>query len=115
MEGQLKLKQRLDWGDDILLLDVREPHEYQISNVGGHLIPLNELPRRVGELDASRETVVHCKLGGRSAKAVDFLRQAGFKSVHNLAGGSTAWSERIDPKVPKYRRAQTFRLGPGWA
>ena len=113
MEGQLKLKQRLDWGDDILLLDVREPHEYQISNVGGRLIPLNELPRRVGELDASRETVVHCKLGGRSAKAVDFLRQAGFKSVHNLAGGSTAWSERIDPKVPSTEERKPSDLARG--
>jgi len=97
-----ELKQRLDRGDDLFVLDVREPHEYQICNIGGHLIPLNDLPKRVSELDASREIVVHCKLGGRSAKAVDFLRQSGFSRVHNLAGGITAWSERVDPKVPKY-------------
>ena len=97
-----ELKQRLDKGDDLFVLDVREPHEYQICNLGGHLIPLNDLPKRVSELDSSREIVVHCKMGGRSAKAVDFLKQAGFSRVHNLAGGITAWAERIDPKVPKY-------------
>ena len=97
-----ELKQRLDAGDDLFVLDVRDPHEYQICNLGGHLIPLNDLPKRVGELDPSREIVVHCKLGGRSAKAVDFLKQAGFTRVHNLAGGINAWSERVDPKVPKY-------------
>ena len=97
-----EFKQRLDAGDDLFVLDVREPHEYQICNIGGHLIPLNDLPKRVGELDSSREIVVHCKMGGRSAKAADFLRQSGFSKVHNLAGGITAWAERIDPKVPKY-------------
>ena len=97
-----ELKQRLDKGDDLFVLDVREPHEYQICNLGGHLIPLNDLPKRVSELDSSREIVVHCKMGGRSAKAVDFLKQSGFSRVHNLAGGITAWAERIDPKVPKY-------------
>ncbi len=97
-----ELKQRLDRGDDLFVLDVREPHEYQICNLGGHLIPLNDLPKRVSELDSSREIVVHCKMGGRSAKAADFLRQSGFTKVHNLAGGINAWAERIDPKVPKY-------------
>ncbi|MGB7554990.1 MAG: molybdopterin-synthase adenylyltransferase MoeB [Candidatus Korobacteraceae bacterium] len=97
-----ELKRRLDAGDDLFVLDVREPHEYQICNLGGHLIPLNDLPKRVSELDASREMVVHCKLGGRSAKAVDFLRQSGFARVHNLAGGINAWAERVDPKMPKY-------------
>jgi molybdopterin/thiamine biosynthesis adenylyltransferase/rhodanese-related sulfurtransferase len=97
-----ELKRRLDAGDDIYVLDVREPHEYQIANIGGHLIPLGDLPNRVNELDTSREIVAHCKMGGRSAKAVTFLRQAGFKKVHNLAGGITAWAERIDPKMPKY-------------
>jgi molybdopterin/thiamine biosynthesis adenylyltransferase/rhodanese-related sulfurtransferase len=97
-----ELKQRFDKGDDLFVLDVREPHEYQICNIGGYLIPLNDLPKRVSELDSSREIVVHCKMGGRSAKAVDFLRQSGFSRVHNLAGGISAWAERIDPKVPKY-------------
>ena len=97
-----ELKKRLDRGDDLFVLDVREPHEYQICNIGGYLIPLNDLPKRVSELDSSREIVVHCKMGGRSAKAADFLRQSGFTKVHNLTGGINAWAERIDPKVPKY-------------
>jgi rhodanese-related sulfurtransferase len=97
-----ELKQRLDAGDDLFVLDVREPSEYQISNLGGQLIPLNDLPKRLGELDAAREIVVHCKLGGRSAKAVEFLKQNGFARVHNLDGGINAWSERVDPKVAKY-------------
>jgi len=97
-----ELKRRLDAGDNIFVLDVREPHEYQTANIGGHLIPLNDLPKRVSELDPSREIVVHCKMGGRSSKAVEFLRQSGFGNVHNLTGGITAWAERVDPRVPKY-------------
>jgi len=97
-----ELKQRLDARDDLFILDVREPHEYQICNLKGHLIPLNDLPRRVNELDSSKEMVVHCRSGVRSAKAVEFLHQAGFTKAKNLAGGILAWSDRIDPKVPKY-------------
>jgi adenylyltransferase/sulfurtransferase len=98
-----ELKQKMDAGDkNLFVLDVREPNEYQICNLGGHLIPLNDLPKRVGELDASKEIVVHCKMGGRSAKAVDYLKQQGFTNVHNLVGGINAWAERIDPKMPKY-------------
>jgi len=97
-----ELKQRIDRGDDLFILDVREPHEYQICNLGGHLIPLGDLPRRVSELDTSKEIVAHCRSGVRSAKAVNFLRQAGFKKVHNLAGGILAWADRIDPSMPKY-------------
>src|SRR6476469_1928710 len=96
------LKRRLDAKEDLFVLDVREPPEYQICNIGGYLIPLTDLPKRVNELDSSREIVVHCKMGGRSAEAVAFLRQAGFQKVHNLAGGITAWADRVDPKVPKY-------------
>jgi sulfur-carrier protein adenylyltransferase/sulfurtransferase len=97
-----ELKRRLDAKEDLFVLDVREPHEYQICNIGGHLIPLGDLPRRVNELDSSREIVAHCRSGVRSAKAVDFLQQAGFRKVHNLAGGILAWADRIDPKMPKY-------------
>jgi len=97
-----ELKQLRDAGKEPFLLDVREPHEYQICNLGGYLIPLNDLPKRVSELDSSREIVVHCKMGGRSAKAVDFLRQSGFTKVKNLTGGINAWAEKVDPKVPKY-------------
>jgi len=97
-----ELKQRLDKGEDIFILDVREPNEYQISNLGGHLIPLGDLPKRVHELDSSRNIVAHCRSGGRSAKAVEFLRQSGFKNVLNLAGGINAWADQVDPKLPKY-------------
>ncbi len=97
-----ELKQRLDAGEDIFILDVREPHEFQICNLNGYLIPLGDLPRRVHELDSSREIVAHCRSGVRSAKAVEFLRQSGFHKVKNLVGGVLAWSDRVDPKMPKY-------------
>ena len=97
-----ELKRRLDAGEDLFVLDVREPHEYQICNINGYLIPLGDLPKRVSELDSSREIVAHCRSGVRSAKAVGFLQQAGFKKVHNLAGGILAWADRVDPKMPKY-------------
>jgi rhodanese-related sulfurtransferase len=97
-----ELKQRLDAGENLFLLDVREEHEFEISNIGGHLIPLPELPNRVHELDASREIIALCKMGTRSAKAVQLLRQAGFSKVLNLTGGIHAWSDRVDPRVRKY-------------
>jgi adenylyltransferase/sulfurtransferase len=97
-----ELKAKLDAGDDVFILDVREPHEYQICNIGGHLIPLGDLPARMNELDSSREIVVHCRSGVRSAKAVTLLRQAGFGKVTNLAGGILGWSDKVDPTVPKY-------------
>jgi len=97
-----ELKSRLDRGDDLYILDVREPHEYQICNIDGHLIPLGELPRRVHELDSSREIVAHCRSGKRSAEAVEFLQKAGFRKIWNLKGGILAWSDEVDPAVPKY-------------
>jgi len=97
-----ELKTRLDRGEDLFILDVREPHEYQICNLRGHLIPLGELPRRVHELDSSREIVAHCRSGKRSAEAVDFLRKAGFRKIVNLKGGILAWSDEVDASVPKY-------------
>jgi sulfur-carrier protein adenylyltransferase/sulfurtransferase len=97
-----ELKRRLDAGENLFVLDVREPHEYQICNIGGYLIPLGDLPKRVNELDSSREIVAHCRSGVRSGKAVAFLQQAGFKKVYNLAGGILAWADRVDPKMPKY-------------
>jgi sulfur-carrier protein adenylyltransferase/sulfurtransferase len=97
-----EFKARLDRGDDLFVLDVREAHEYQICNLGGHLIPLGELPRRVHELDSSREIVAHCRSGKRSAEAVDFLRKAGFRKILNLKGGILAWSDEVDSAVPKY-------------
>lgn len=97
-----QLKQRLDRGDDVYILDVREPHEYQICNLNGHLIPLGDLPKRVSELDSSREIVAHCRSGKRSAEAVEFLTKAGFRKIWNLKGGILAWSDEVDPSVPKY-------------
>jgi adenylyltransferase/sulfurtransferase len=97
-----ELKRKLDNKEDIFILDVREPHEYQICNLGGYLIPLGDLPNRLAELDSSREIVAHCKMGGRSAKAVALLKQSGFTKVHNLTGGVLAWADKIDPKMPKY-------------
>ena len=96
------LKTKLDAKEDIFVLDVREPHEYQIANLGAKLIPLGDLPARVGELDKNAEIVVHCKSGGRSQKAAEFLAQNGFKNVQNLAGGITAWSNDVDPTIAKY-------------
>ena len=97
-----ELKRKLDAGEDIFILDVREPHEYEISNLNGYLIPLNDLPERINELDSSKEMVVHCKMGGRSAQAVEFLKQSGFKKVKNLTGGINAWAEKIDRTIPVY-------------
>lgn len=97
------LKAKLDSGEKFQFIDVREPHEYQIAKIpGAKLIPLNDVPKRIGELDPEAETVVHCKMGGRSAKAADFLRAQGFKQVKNMLGGITAWSDKVDPSVPKY-------------
>jgi adenylyltransferase/sulfurtransferase len=97
------LKQRLDNKEDVFILDVREPHEYDICRLeGSTLIPLGELPKRVSELNSADDIVVHCRSGVRSAKAVDFLRKAGFRKVKNLTGGILAWSDQVDPSVPKY-------------
>ena len=99
----VEVKAKIDRGDRFVLLDVREPHEYQICNIPqAKLIPLGDLPKRVNELDSADEIVAHCKSGMRSAKAVDFLKQAGFKKVRNMKGGILAWSDKVDPSVPKY-------------
>ena len=97
-----ELKQKLDANDGVFVLDVREPHEYQIANLGAKLIPLGDLPARTGELDKNAEIVIHCKSGGRSQRASEFLAQNGFKNVSNLAGGILAWSNDIDPTIAKY-------------
>lgn len=99
-----ELKRRLDAGDDIQLIDVRQPDEYEYARIeGAKLIPLGEVPNRMDEIDPSRETVVHCKMGGRSARAIEYLERSGFQGkLSNLVGGITAWSNEIDPKVPKY-------------
>jgi molybdopterin/thiamine biosynthesis adenylyltransferase/rhodanese-related sulfurtransferase len=97
-----ELKQRMDAGEDLFILDVREPFEYQIANIGGKLIPQNDVPLRLGEIDRNREIIVQCKSGGRSQRIAEFLKQSGYPKVMNLAGGILAWANEIDPKVPKY-------------
>ncbi len=99
----VELKQRLDRGDALRIVDVREPNEYQINRIPGSvLIPLGDVPKRQNELDPNDEIVVHCKMGTRSAKAADFLRSVGFKWVLNLKGGILDWVEKVDPSQPKY-------------
>jgi adenylyltransferase/sulfurtransferase len=106
VEGDIdpvEVKAKIDRGDPFVLIDVREPHEYQICKIPyAKLIPLGDLPKRVNELDSADEIVAHCKSGVRSAKAVDFLKQAGFRKVRNMKGGILAWSDKVDPSVPKY-------------
>lgn len=87
---------------DILILDVREPNEYQICQIGGKLIPIQELPNRLGELDKNKKIIVHCRSGGRSRRAVEFLQSQGFTQVSNLTGGIRAWIEQIDPTMTTY-------------
>jgi sulfur-carrier protein adenylyltransferase/sulfurtransferase len=106
VEGEIdpvEVKAKMDRGDRFVLIDVREPHEYQICRIpNARLIPLGDLPKRVNELNSADEIVAHCKSGVRSGKAVDFLKQAGFKKVRNMKGGILAWSDKVDPSVPKY-------------
>jgi adenylyltransferase/sulfurtransferase len=98
-----ELKRRLDAGDDIFLLDVREPVEWQICRLeGAVLIPMNTIPARMHELDSAREMVVYCRSGKRSAQITAFLKAAGFRKVKNLQGGILQWSDEVDPSVPKY-------------
>jgi len=97
-----ELKRRLDAGENLFLLDVREEYEFDISNIGGHLIPLPELSERIPELDSSQEIIALCKMGTRSAKAVQLLSKAGFSHVRSVVGGINAWSERVDSRIRKY-------------
>lgn len=99
-----ELKQRMDNGDDIQLIDVREADEVAIATIPGAVhIPLGQVMARAAEIDPTRETVVHCKMGGRSAKAIEALKRSGFAgNLINLKGGITAWSNEVDPSVPKY-------------
>jgi molybdopterin/thiamine biosynthesis adenylyltransferase/rhodanese-related sulfurtransferase len=106
LKGELdvtEVKQKMDRGDSFVLIDVREPHEYQIASIPqARLIPLGEVAKRLSEIDPDAEIVVHCKSGGRSAKAVEILKQNGYKNVANMRGGILAWSDKVDPRVPKY-------------
>jgi sulfur-carrier protein adenylyltransferase/sulfurtransferase len=97
-----ELKQRLDAGEDVFVLDVREPYEYQIANIGAKLIPQNDVPKRLDEIDRNREIVVQCRSGQRSQRIAEYLAQQGYPNVKNLAGGILAWADEIDPKMQKY-------------
>ena len=98
-----EVKKMMDEKQPFVLIDVREPHEFQICRIpGSTLIPLGEVPKRMNELDSASEIVVHCRSGQRSARAVEFLMKAGFQKIHNLKGGILAWSDQVDPSVPKY-------------
>lgn len=99
----VEVKAKLDRHDNFTLIDVREPHEFQICRIPGSvLIPLGDLPKRLGGLDPNGEFVMHCKSGVRSGKATDLLKQNGFRKVRNMKGGILAWSDKVDPSVPKY-------------
>jgi len=97
-----ELKHRMDAGEDVYILDVREPFEYQIANLGGKLIPQNDVPQRLAEIDRNREIIVQCKSGGRSQRIAELLKQNGYERVSNLAGGILAWANEIDPSMKKY-------------
>jgi len=97
-----ELKRRLDAGDSLVLVDVREPHEHSAGNIGGTLIPMGEIPARMDELDADQEIVVYCRTGNRSTRVAEFLQDSGFDKVLNLTGGIRAWSNEIDPSVGKF-------------
>jgi sulfur-carrier protein adenylyltransferase/sulfurtransferase len=99
----VELKKLMDSGKAPVLIDVREPHEFQICRIpGSTLIPLGEVPARMNELSSADEIVVHCRSGARSAQAVNLLMKSGFRKIRNLKGGILAWSDQVDPSVPKY-------------
>src|SRR6266850_452390 len=99
-----EVKQRLDKGDDLQIIDVREDNEVAVARIPNSVhIPLAQVINRMNEIDPNRETVVHCKMGGRSARAIDALQRSGFKGkLINLKGGIIGWSNEVDPSVPKY-------------
>jgi adenylyltransferase/sulfurtransferase len=100
-----QLKERLDRGDPLTIIDVREPHEWEIGNLeeyGARLIPLGSLPDRLDEIPRDEEIVLQCRSGARSGKVLSYLREQGYERLHNLRGGILAWSDEVDPSIPKY-------------
>ena len=97
-----ELKDLRDKKADIFILDVRNPDEFALCNLGGHLLPMGELPERFNELNPDQQIIIHCHAGGRSRRATEFLMKQGFKRVFNLRGGITAWANEIDTNMPKY-------------
>ena len=101
----IELKERLDRGERLALVDVREPYEWEICNLepyGAKLIPLGDLVGRLAEVDRDTQVVMVCRTGNRSRRAAQVLMQAGFSGVYNLTGGMAAWSDEIDPRIPRY-------------
>lgn len=98
------LRALMETDEDVQLIDVRQPDEFAFAKIeGAKLIPLGEIIRRMNELDPNREAIIQCKMGGRSARAIEALQQSGYSGkLRNLRGGITAWSNEVDPKVPKY-------------
>lgn len=97
-----ELKHKKDNNEDFQLIDVREQHEYDICNIGGELIPMGEIMQSLDKISRDKEVILHCRSGGRSTAIVQALEKQGFNNVANLKGGITAWSNEIDPSVPKY-------------
>ena len=98
-----QLQRLLDQNAPLFLLDVREPHEWDICRIpGARLIPLGQIPSSMNKLNSAEDIIAYCRSGVRSGKAVDFLRKSGFKKIRNLKGGILAWSDQVDPAVPKY-------------
>jgi sulfur-carrier protein adenylyltransferase/sulfurtransferase len=97
------LKVMMENKEDFQLIDVREPHEYEISNLGGQLIPLSEIPNSIDKIDRTKKVIIHCRSGARSGQAVQWLeKNHGFTNLINLQGGILAWSNQVDPSLPKY-------------
>lgn len=98
-----QLKQMLDNKEDFQLIDVREPHEFEICNLGGELIPMNEVPSNLDKISKDKTVVVHCRSGARSGNIVQYLESNyGYTNLYNLKGGILAWADEIDPEMPKY-------------
>ena len=98
-----ELKAMMDSGTDFQLIDVREPHEYEICNIKGELIPMNEIPDNLDKISKDKIVIMQCRSGSRSGRIVEFLEQAhGYTNLYNLKGGILAWADEIDPEMPKY-------------
>jgi len=97
-----ELKAMMDGGENFQLIDVREPHEFEICNLKGELIPLNELPDNIDKISRDKTVVIHCRSGARSGRACQYLEEQGYNNVYNLTGGILAWADEIDPEMPKY-------------
>jgi len=98
-----QLKKMLDEGKDFQLIDVREPHEYDICNLNGELIPMGEVPNKTDQIDRDKQVIIYCRSGARSGQICEYLESRfGFDNVYNLKGGVLAWSDEIDPSMPKY-------------